>query len=117
MRPAPEWTPYNRMRSVAASSKWHSFFFAGGKPQLGLNGLRAGVPIHRALAEIGLIRHVAGQRRMMPEHHILNHRLARPHRLEKFPYMRAQIVVIVAFEAGTLRRWLLPLLRIVLFMP
>src|SRR2546430_7449023 len=34
--------------------------------------LRDLVPRHGALPEVGLIRHVAGQRRVVPEHHILD---------------------------------------------
>src|SRR5262249_38747992 len=72
-----------------------------GKPRYPsrLYGLRSFVPIHRALAEVRLIRHVARQRSMMSEHYILHHRFARSHRLKELPQVQTQIVVIVAFDA------------------
>src|SRR4029077_4240161 len=49
--------------------------------------LRRLVPGHRAPPEVGLVRHMAGQRRMMAEHHVLYHRLPGPHCLEEIPQM------------------------------
>lgn len=65
-----------------------------GRPQilvtcfLALDRLRLRIPGDRALVEIRLIRHVAGQRRVMAKHRVLHYRLSRAHCLEKVPQVR-----------------------------
>src|ERR1700730_2096294 len=55
---------------------------------LALDALRLGVPRHGGFTEVRLVRHVAGQRRMMAENRVLHHRLSRAYRLEVIPQVR-----------------------------
>ena len=65
-----------------------------------LDRLRRLVPRHRAAPKVRLVRHVAGQRRMMAEHHVLDHRLPGPHRLEEIPQMHPGTIKVGCGECG-----------------
>src|SRR2546422_2941515 len=82
------------------------------------NSLRGLVPGYGALPEVRLVRHVAGQRRVVTEHRILDHRLPSAHRLKECPQMRPGVVEVGPAEYHRLEhRQLFPQLRIVFPVP
>src|SRR2546427_437751 len=82
------------------------------------NSLRGLVPGYGALPEVRLVRHVAGQRRVVTEHRILDHRLPGAHCLKERPQMWPDVVEVGPAEGhGLEHRRRLTRLRIVLLMP
>src|SRR6266516_5906739 len=59
-----------------------------------LDRLRRLVPRHRGPPEIRLVGHVTGERGVVAEHHVLDHRLPGAHRLEKVPEVRPGEVTV-----------------------
>src|SRR6185312_16479551 len=66
------------------------------------HGARGRVPIDLLLAEVGLIRHMAGDGGMVSEDSIFNVGFARFHRFKEGPEMWLQVVPIVAGIDGLL---------------
>src|SRR5256885_4857474 len=61
---------------------------------LSLDRFRRLVPGHRGTPEIGFVRHVTGECRVAPKHHILDDRFPGPHRLEIRPEVRTRVVEV-----------------------
>src|ERR1700759_4119225 len=57
---------------------------------------------HYLATEIGFVCHVTGGSRIVAEHHVFLHRLARANTVEEVLHVRLQIVVAVATENGAL---------------
>src|SRR3989449_11742340 len=82
------------------------------------NSLRGLVPGYGALPEVRLVRHVAGQCRVVTEHRVLDHRLPGAHGLEVRPEVWPDVVEVRSAERnGLAHRRRLTQLRIVLLMP
>src|SRR5882762_4782817 len=103
-------TPFTKVRYSQA-------FMPRTASALRLDTLRCCIPIHRFFPEVGFIRHVAAESRVVPEHRILQHRLARPDGLEEIPEMGTQIVIIVPLKHKDLGSLLLSRFRIVFLVP
>ena len=58
----------------------------------------AAFPIHGRLAIVRLVGHVAAERGVVPEQRVLQDRCARADRLEEFPQVRTQVVIVVPPE-------------------
>src|SRR5581483_10364545 len=86
-------------------------------PWLRLDGFRRRVPGHRLLSEVRLVRHVACDGRVVPEHRIFRDVLARLHRLEENVQVRTHIVPIVAAVNRVLVLGFFAQGRIMLLMP
>ena len=83
----------------------------------GLDGQRNIIPRHRALAKIRFICKVATERRVVSEDGILNERLTRANRLEEFPEVWLQVVVISSVIGHGFESRLFARGRIVLLVP
>ena len=82
-----------------------------------LQRLRRGIERYRLPLEVQLIGHVAGDRRVMAEDGVLDHRLPRLHGLEELPQVRPGVVVRVGPIAHTVVQRFLAGPGIVLAMP
>ena len=85
--------------------------------KLAFYALGSGIERHRALPEVGLVGHVAGQRRVIAEDCILRHGLARFHGVEERRQMRLHIVVVVAAPNGRIGERFLTRRRVILLVP
>src|ERR1017187_2464302 len=84
---------------------------------LRLNSFRSRIPSDWLLTEIRFVRHVTGDGRVVAEHCIFCHRLARLHRLEKDVEVRTHIVPIVSLINDVFMHGLFPKYRVMLRMP
>src|SRR5437764_8346909 len=94
-------------------------YIRSGRPEVALRLDRVGgrVPIDGALAEIGFVGHVAGQRRVVTEDSVFGHLLMVARALEKSPEVRFFLVPGSAAIAESLLDGLLAGLGIVLLVP
>jgi hypothetical protein len=60
---------------------------------------------------------MTAQRRVVAEDYILHNRLPRPDRLEKFPEVRPEIIIIISIEGHCLRSRFFAGRRVVLLVP
>src|SRR5207237_10335773 len=72
---------------------------------------------HGTSLEVRVIGHVARQRRVMPEHDVLDYRPSVAHRLEEIPQVRPNVIVVRSAEGDRLGHRDLADLRVVLLMP
>src|ERR1700693_3453326 len=105
------------LRLLSPEVRYSQTFTPRTASSLRLDTLRTWIPIHRFFPEVGFIGHVAAESRVVPEHRILQHRLARPDGLEEIPEVGTQIVIIVPLEDQALRSQLLSGFRVVFLMP
>lgn len=73
--------------------------------------------MHRTVAIVRFIGHVAANRRVVAEYNVLHQRLPRTNRFKEFPHVRAEIVVVVSFITDGLGSRLLSWLGVVLRVP
>src|ERR1700693_6514611 len=105
------------LRLLSPEVRYSQTFTPRTASSLRLDTLRSWIPIHRFFPEVGFVGHVAAESRVVPEHRILQHRLARPDGLEEIPEVGTQIVIIVPLEDQALRSQLLSRFRLVLLVP
>src|ERR1700682_3921631 len=67
-----------------------------------LDAPRSFIPTHAGFTEVGLVRHVAGQRRVVTEHDVLDNGPASSHRVEEIREMWGDVVEV--WPAECLRR-------------
>src|SRR6476469_6569438 len=79
--------------------------------------MRRLIPINRTLAVVRFISHMTAERRVMPEHRVLQDGLTRAHGFEKLPHMWTEIVIIIPLEADCLTSRFLSRLWIMFRMP
>src|SRR5688572_15435581 len=72
---------------------------------------------HGAFPEVRIVRHVTRERRVMPEHGVLDDRLPRAHRIEEIPQVRPDVVVARSAERDRLPHRRLTRLGVVLLAP